>query len=62
MHFPPDTSKWNRIEHRMLSLISMSWRGRPLVSDETIVQLIASTRSRKGLTVRCYQPHRETSW
>lgn len=53
MHFPPGTSKWNKIEHRMFSLISMNWRGRPLVSYETVVQLIASTRSRKGLTIRC---------
>jgi hypothetical protein len=53
MHFPPGTSKWNRIEHRMFSLISMNWRGRPLVSYETIVQLIASTRSKRGLTIHC---------
>lgn len=52
-HFPPGTSKWNKIEHRMFSLISMNWRGRPLVSYETIVQLIANTTSRKGLTIRC---------
>ncbi|MCX5661148.1 MAG: ISAzo13 family transposase [Planctomycetota bacterium] len=52
-HFPPGTSKWNKIEHRMFSLISMNWRGRPLVSYETIVQLIASTKSAKGLTIRC---------
>ena len=52
-HFPPGTSKWNKIEHRMFSLISMNWRGRPLKSYETIVQLIASTKSAKGLTVRC---------
>jgi len=53
MHFPPGTSKWNKIEHRMFSMISMNWRGRPLVSYETIVQLIGSTRSKKGLTIRC---------
>jgi hypothetical protein len=52
-HFPPGTSKWNKIEHRMFSLISMNWRGRPLVSYETIVQLIGSTTSGKGLTIRC---------
>jgi len=52
-HFPPGTSKWNKIEHRMFSLISMNWRGRPLVSYETIVQLIGNTTSTKGLTVRC---------
>lgn len=52
-HFPPGTSKWNKIEHRMFSMISMNWRGRPLVSYETIVELIGSTRSTKGLTIRC---------
>ena len=52
-HFPPGTSKWNKIEHRMFSLISMNWRGRPLVSYETIVQLIGSTTSTQGLTIRC---------
>lgn len=53
MHFPPGTSKWNKIEHRMFSLISMNWRGRPLVSYETIVELIGHTTSTKGLTIRC---------
>jgi hypothetical protein len=53
MHFPPGTSKWNKIEHRMFSLISMNWRGRPLVSYEAIVQLIGNTTSTKGLTIRC---------
>jgi hypothetical protein len=52
-HFPPGTSKWNKIEHRMFSLISMNWRGRPLVSYEAIVSLIGSTTSTKGLTIRC---------
>lgn len=52
-HFPPGTSKWNKIEHRMFSLITMNWRGRPLVSYETVVELIASTTSTKGLTIRC---------
>jgi len=52
-HLPPGTSKWNKIEHRMFSFISMNWRGRPLVSYETIVQLIGSTRTTKGLEVRC---------
>ncbi|MCB9652498.1 MAG: ISAzo13 family transposase [Deltaproteobacteria bacterium] len=52
-HFPPGTSKWNKIEHRLFSLITMNWRGRPLVSYETIVQLIGSTTSTTGLTVRC---------
>ena len=52
-HFPPGTSKWNKIEHRMFSQISMNWRGRPLVSYETIVQLIGHTTSTKGLEIRC---------
>jgi DDE family transposase len=47
----PGTSKWNKIEHRLFSQISMNWRGRPLTSHEVIVSLIASTRSRTGLTV-----------
>jgi len=52
-HYPPGTSKWNKIEHRMFSLISMNWRGRPLVSYETIVELIGATTSTKGLSIRC---------
>jgi len=51
-HFPPGTSKWNKIEHRLFSFITMNWRGRPLISHEVIVQLIASTKTRSGLTVR----------
>jgi hypothetical protein len=51
-HFPPGTSKWNRIEHRLFSHIAMNWRGTPLVSLATIVSLIASTHSRSGLRVR----------
>jgi hypothetical protein len=50
-HFPPGTSKWNKIEHRMFSYISMNWRGRPLVSHETIVNLISGTTTRTGLTI-----------
>src|SRR3990170_2800846 len=52
-HLPPGTSKWNKIEHRLFSYISMNWRGRPLVSLATIVSLIASTRTKEGLRVRC---------
>ncbi len=52
-HFPPGTSKWNKIEHRMFSFISMNWRGRPLVSHEVIVGLIASTTTTQGLTIQC---------
>jgi Rhodopirellula transposase DDE domain len=51
-HFPPGTSKWNKIEHRLFSHIAMNWRGMPLVSVATIVSLIASTHSRAGLRVR----------
>jgi len=50
-HFPPGTSKWNKIEHRMFSYISMNWRGRPLVSHEVIVNLIGSTTTQSGLTI-----------
>ncbi len=50
-HFPPGTSKWNKIEHRLFSFISKNWRGRPLVSLETIVNLIAATTTRTGLEV-----------
>jgi len=51
-HFPPGTSKWNRIEHRLFSRITMNWRGRPLTSHEVIVNTIAATTTRTGLTVR----------
>jgi len=50
-HFPPGTSKWNKIEHRMFSYISMNWRGKPLISHEVIVNLIATTTTRKGLKI-----------
>jgi len=52
-HLPPGTSKWNRIEHRMFSFITQNWRGKPLISHEVIVKLIASTRTEKGLSIRC---------
>ncbi|MBM9538426.1 ISAzo13 family transposase [Desulfobulbus alkaliphilus] len=52
-HFPPGTSKWNKIEHRLFSFISQNWQGKPLVSHEVIVNLIAATTTSKGLTVRC---------
>ena len=51
-HFPPGTSKWNKIEHRLFSFISLNWRGRPLISHEVIVNLIAATTTQKGLRVR----------
>jgi Rhodopirellula transposase DDE domain len=52
-HLPPGTSKWNRIEHRLFAFITQNWRGRPLVSHQVIVQLIANTRTKSGLTVAC---------
>jgi hypothetical protein len=52
-HFPPGTSKWNKIEHRLFSFISRNWRGRPLMSYETIVKLIAATTTKTGLRVIC---------
>jgi hypothetical protein len=52
-HFPPGTSKWNTIEHRLFSFISSNWRGEPLRDYETIVNLIAGTTTAKGLTVTC---------
>ena len=51
-HFPPGTSKWNKIEHRLFSHISMNWRGRPLEDFETVVKLIGTTRTATGLNVR----------
>lgn len=51
-HFPPGTSKWNKIEHKLFSFISMNWRGKPLRSYRTIVKLIAATTTKAGLTVR----------
>ncbi len=52
-HFPPGTSKWNKIEHRLFSFISQNWRGRPLVNHEVIVNLIAATKTKSGLKVEC---------
>ena len=50
-HFPPGTGKWNKIEHRMVSHTSMNWRGKPLISQEVIVNLIAATTTRTGLKI-----------
>jgi len=58
-HFPPGTSKWNKIEHRLFCHITRNWRGRPLTSYEVIVNLIASTKTAKGLTVRAALDPRE---
>ena len=54
-HYPPGTSKWNRIEHRLFSFITMNWRGRPLTSYRTIVELIAATTTASGLMVKAEQ-------
>ena len=51
-HYPPGTSKWNKIEHRMFSFITMNWRGRPLTSLRTIIELISATTTKTGLTIQ----------
>ncbi len=51
-HFPPGTSKWNKIEHRMFCHITQNWRGRPLTSYAAIVQLIGNTKTNRGLRIR----------
>ena len=57
-HYPPGTSKWNKIEHRLFSFISLNWRGRPLTSIRVIVELIAATTTKTGLTVQAdYDPN-----
>lgn len=58
-HFPPGTSKWNKIEHRLFCHITENWRGRPLVDHETVVQLIGSVRTTTGLTVKAKLDTRE---
>ena len=56
-HYPPGTSKWNRIEHRMFSFITMNWRGRPLTTVRTIIELISATTTQTGLTIQAaYDP------
>ena len=52
-HHPPGTSKWNRIEHRLFAFITQNWRGKPLLTHRVIIQLIASTTTQTGLTVKC---------
>jgi hypothetical protein len=51
-HYPPGTSKWNKIEHRMFSFISINWRGQPLVSFETVINMISATTTKSGLKIR----------
>ena len=60
-HFPPGTSKWNKVEHRLFSFISSNWRGEPLRDYETIVHLIAKTTTAKGLKVSCRLDRRRYS-
>jgi hypothetical protein len=52
-HYPPGTSKWNKIEHKLFCHITQTWRGKPLITRQTVVELIASTTTKTGLTVRC---------
>lgn len=52
-HYPPGTSKWNKIEHRLFSFISMNWKGQPLSSHQVIIDLISSTKTKTGLNVQC---------
>ena len=59
LHFPPGTSKWNKIEHRLFSFISKNWRGRPLLTLAVIVSLISSTKTEKGLRVDCVVDNKE---
>ena len=51
-HFPPGTSKWNKIEHKMFSFISKNWRGKPLITRETVVNLIGNTKTKNGLKIK----------
>jgi transposase len=55
LHYPPGTSKWNKIEHRLFAYISKNWRGKPLVDMATVVNLIANTTTKSGLTVHCLE-------
>lgn len=57
-HFPPGTSKWNKIEHKMFSYISQNWRGVPLISQEAVVQLIGNTKTTKGLQIQAQLDYR----
>jgi len=58
-HYPPGTSKWNKIEHRLFSFITMNWRGEPLVSHEVMINLIAGTKTKTGLSVKVELDKRE---
>ena len=56
-HYPPGTSKWNKIEHRLFSFISMTWKGQPLINYETVVNLISATTTTKGLRIEAMLDH-----
>jgi hypothetical protein len=58
-HYPPGTSKWNKIEHRMFSFISMHWKGQPLVSFEMVINLISATTTRSGLNIQAVLDERD---
>lgn len=58
-HFPPGTSKWNKIEHRLFCYISRNWAGKPLIDIQTVVNLIGSTTTKSGLKVRCVVDHNQ---
>jgi len=58
-HFPPGTSKWNKIEHKMFSYITQNWRGTPLISREVVVQLIGNTKTTKGLQIEAQIDYRQ---
>jgi len=53
-HYPPGTSKWNKIEHRMFSFISMNWKGQPLINFETVVNMISATKTKSGLKIKAF--------
>ena len=53
-HYPPGTSKWNKIEHRLFCHVTRNWRGVPLVTHEVVVNLVSSTRTNTGLEVHCW--------
>ncbi len=53
-HYPPGTSKWNKIEHRLFCHITRNWRGIPLTTSEVVVNLVSATRTKEGLTVHCW--------
>ncbi len=63
-HLPPGTSKWNKVEHRLFSFVTMNWKARSLTSDRVTVDLISATTTDTGLTVRCElaETHRVCGW